>query len=187
MPRAARRASSGCSRAASTSSRSINTCPASTGSRRWSGSWRSRMRRRWCSSPPRRIPAIAVTALKAGAADYLVKDVQGDFIPLLQVAVDGALRQARTAAGPRRSRGRGPCLARPLCGARRRARGAAARGQPPRRQLAADHRLAAASAGQARQRRTTSRPRSPMPWAGSPRSRRCTAGSTPRTTSRACC
>ena len=38
--------------------------------------------------------AIAVTALKAGAADYLVKDVQGDFIPLLQVAVTGALRQA---------------------------------------------------------------------------------------------
>ena len=38
---------------------------------------------------------IAVTALKAGAADYLVKDVHGDFIPLLQVAVDGALRQAR--------------------------------------------------------------------------------------------
>ena len=39
--------------------------------------------------------AIAVTALKAGAADYLVKDVHGDFIPLLQVAVNGALRQAR--------------------------------------------------------------------------------------------
>ena len=38
---------------------------------------------------------IAVTALKAGAADYLVKDVQGAFIPLLQVAADGALRQAR--------------------------------------------------------------------------------------------
>ncbi|HET7886260.1 MAG TPA: response regulator [Bradyrhizobium sp.] len=38
---------------------------------------------------------IAVTALKAGAADYLVKDAHGDFIPLLQVAVDGALRQAR--------------------------------------------------------------------------------------------
>src|ERR1043166_3967888 len=38
--------------------------------------------------------AIAVTALKAGAADYLVKDVRGDFIPLLQVAVTGALRQA---------------------------------------------------------------------------------------------
>jgi two-component sensor histidine kinase len=37
---------------------------------------------------------IAVTALKAGAADYLVKDLQGDFIPLLQVAVNGALRQA---------------------------------------------------------------------------------------------
>jgi two-component sensor histidine kinase/CheY-like chemotaxis protein len=39
--------------------------------------------------------SIAVTALKAGAADYLVKDVHGDFIPLLQVAVNGALRQAR--------------------------------------------------------------------------------------------
>jgi two-component sensor histidine kinase/CheY-like chemotaxis protein len=39
--------------------------------------------------------SIAVTALKAGAADYLVKDVQGDFIPLLQVAVEGALRRAR--------------------------------------------------------------------------------------------
>jgi two-component sensor histidine kinase len=38
--------------------------------------------------------AIAVTALKAGAADYLVKDTQGDFIPLLQVAVNGALKQA---------------------------------------------------------------------------------------------
>lgn len=37
---------------------------------------------------------IAVTALKAGAADYLVKDARGDFIPLLQVAVEGALRQA---------------------------------------------------------------------------------------------
>ena len=37
---------------------------------------------------------IAVTALKAGAADYLVKDVHGDFIPLLNVAVAGALRQA---------------------------------------------------------------------------------------------
>jgi two-component sensor histidine kinase len=35
----------------------------------------------------------AVTALKAGAADYLVKDVQGDFVPLLHVAVTGALRQ----------------------------------------------------------------------------------------------
>jgi two-component sensor histidine kinase len=38
---------------------------------------------------------IAVTALKAGAADYLVKDMLGDFIPLLHVAIDGALRQAR--------------------------------------------------------------------------------------------
>jgi two-component sensor histidine kinase len=38
--------------------------------------------------------AIAVTALKAGAADYLVKDVKGAFVPLLQVAVTGALKQA---------------------------------------------------------------------------------------------
>ena len=37
---------------------------------------------------------IAVTALKAGASDYLVNDVRGDFIPLLNVAVAGALRQA---------------------------------------------------------------------------------------------
>ena len=79
--------------------------------------------------------AIAVTALKAGAADYLVKDAQGDFIPLLQVAVDGAIRQALDSQGARRGRGRGPRLARPLCGAGRRARDAAARGQPPRRQL----------------------------------------------------
>src|SRR5882724_11108309 len=39
--------------------------------------------------------AIAVTALKAGAADYLVKDARGDFIPLLHVAVESALRQAQ--------------------------------------------------------------------------------------------
>jgi len=39
--------------------------------------------------------SIAVTALKAGAADYLVKDLQGEFIPLLQVAAEGALRQAQ--------------------------------------------------------------------------------------------
>jgi two-component sensor histidine kinase len=37
---------------------------------------------------------IAVTALKAGAADYLVKDTLGDFIPLLHVAIEGALKQA---------------------------------------------------------------------------------------------
>jgi two-component sensor histidine kinase len=38
--------------------------------------------------------SIAVTALKAGAADYLVKDTLGDFIPLLHVAIEGAIRQA---------------------------------------------------------------------------------------------
>jgi two-component sensor histidine kinase len=38
--------------------------------------------------------SIAVTALKAGAADYLVKDTLGDFIPLLHVAIDSAIKQA---------------------------------------------------------------------------------------------
>jgi len=38
---------------------------------------------------------IAVTALKAGADDYLVKDAKGDFVPLLHVAVESALRLAR--------------------------------------------------------------------------------------------
>lgn len=38
---------------------------------------------------------IAVNALKAGAADYLVKDTKGDFIPLLAVAIAGALNGAR--------------------------------------------------------------------------------------------
>ena len=52
------------------------------------------------------------------------------------------------AKGPRRRRGRSARLTRPLCRARRRARGAVARGQPPRRQQFADHRLAVASAGQ---------------------------------------
>ncbi|WP_458761125.1 sensor histidine kinase [Afipia sp. TerB] len=37
----------------------------------------------------------AITALKAGAADYLVKDTQGVFIALLGVAINGALEQAR--------------------------------------------------------------------------------------------
>jgi two-component sensor histidine kinase len=39
--------------------------------------------------------SIAVTALKAGAEDYLVKDTHGDFITLLQVAVNGALERGR--------------------------------------------------------------------------------------------
>lgn len=37
---------------------------------------------------------IAITALKAGASDYLVKDVQGEFIALLDVAAKGAFEQA---------------------------------------------------------------------------------------------
>ena len=37
---------------------------------------------------------IAVTALKAGAADYLVKDTLGEFVPLLHVAAEVAIRPA---------------------------------------------------------------------------------------------
>ena len=103
--------------------------------------------------------SIAVTALKAGAADYLVKDTLGDFIPLLHVAVEGALQAGDDPKSARRRRGRGPCLARPLRRARRRTRGAAARGQSSRRQQSADHRLAAAPAGQFQHARTTSRRR----------------------------
>jgi two-component sensor histidine kinase len=38
---------------------------------------------------------VAITALKAGAADYLVKDAQGDFIPTLYNAITGAMETAR--------------------------------------------------------------------------------------------
>ncbi|MCO5129187.1 MAG: response regulator [Xanthobacteraceae bacterium] len=38
---------------------------------------------------------IAVTALKAGADDYLVKDMHGDYVPLLHVAIESAMRQAQ--------------------------------------------------------------------------------------------
>jgi PAS domain S-box-containing protein len=46
---------------------------------------------------------LAVAALKAGAADYVVKDVQGEFVALLQRAIDAAheavvLRRAKEAA-----------------------------------------------------------------------------------------
>ena len=48
-------------------------------------------------------PRIAVTALKAGAADYVVKDVQGTFLELLATAIGlaldaAAVRRAREAA-----------------------------------------------------------------------------------------
>lgn len=38
---------------------------------------------------------VAVAALKAGAADYVTKDIQGEFIPLLKAAVENALETAR--------------------------------------------------------------------------------------------
>jgi PAS domain S-box-containing protein len=46
---------------------------------------------------------VAVAALKAGAADYVAKDIQGEFLPLLQRAIDAALdavmlRRAKEAA-----------------------------------------------------------------------------------------
>lgn len=37
---------------------------------------------------------LAVAALKAGAADYVIKDIQGEFIVLLRAAVEGALASA---------------------------------------------------------------------------------------------
>jgi two-component sensor histidine kinase len=38
---------------------------------------------------------LAVAALKAGAADYVPKDVGGEFLELLGAAVDGAIKQAQ--------------------------------------------------------------------------------------------
>ncbi len=38
---------------------------------------------------------IAVAAMKAGAADYVVKDVEGNFVVLLMVAIDNAVRAER--------------------------------------------------------------------------------------------
>ena len=38
---------------------------------------------------------LAVAALKAGAVDYVPKDVAGDFLELLGAAIDGAIDQAR--------------------------------------------------------------------------------------------
>lgn len=38
---------------------------------------------------------VAVAALKAGAVDYVVKDGQGEFLALLQTAIDGALETVR--------------------------------------------------------------------------------------------
>ncbi len=38
---------------------------------------------------------VAIAALKAGAADYVIKDVGGEFFALLRVAIEGALAQAR--------------------------------------------------------------------------------------------
>ena len=42
---------------------------------------------------------LAVAALKAGAADYVIKDVAGEFITLLRVAAEGALAAAQMRRG----------------------------------------------------------------------------------------
>ena len=38
---------------------------------------------------------LAVTALKAGAFDYVVKDAQGEFIPLLKATLESAVEAMR--------------------------------------------------------------------------------------------
>ncbi|MCT7377857.1 sensor histidine kinase [Chelativorans salis] len=38
---------------------------------------------------------VAIAALKAGAADYVIKDLGSDFLPLLQAAIEGAMAEAR--------------------------------------------------------------------------------------------
>lgn len=38
---------------------------------------------------------VAIAALKAGAADYVIKDIGSDFLPLLQAAIEGAMADAR--------------------------------------------------------------------------------------------
>jgi two-component sensor histidine kinase len=38
---------------------------------------------------------VAIAALKTGAADYVIKDVGGEFLALLRVSIEGALAQAR--------------------------------------------------------------------------------------------
>lgn len=42
---------------------------------------------------------VAVAALKAGASDYVVKDAQGEFLPLLHRAIDAAFTAARLRHG----------------------------------------------------------------------------------------
>ena len=129
---------------------------------------------------------IAVTALKAGAADYLVKDAQGEFIPLLAVAVAGALngarmRQAKEAAEAevRAARDRYAALAaeRELL-----LREVNHRVGNSLQIIASLLHLQASSADD-----EASRLRSPTPWAASPRSPRCIAASTPRTICKASC
>ena len=87
-----------CVRAISTSSRSIISCrPAPV-----LISWRS------CGSQPAAPPvvyvtaagetAVAVAALKAGAADYVAKTVGDEFLELLSSAIGQAIEKARLAA-----------------------------------------------------------------------------------------
>jgi CheY-like chemotaxis protein len=80
--------------------------------------------------------AIAVTALKAGAADYLVEGRPGRFHPPAPCRRDGAIRQAEVQRARDEARPRSTAGARPLCGARRRARVLLREVNHPRRQHA---------------------------------------------------
>ena len=119
---------------------------------------------------------VAVAALKAGAVDYVWKDVQGQFRELLGEAVATALRQEALRRDEGARRGRDARGARP-------GRTAAARGQSPRRQLTGPGRGAGAHAAQRRRRTRPPRRPSTRCRPGSRRSPASTGGSTPRTTS----
>ena len=99
---------------------------------------------------------VAVAALKAGAVDYVWKDVQGHFRELL-----GAGDRRRADAGAAAARERGGRAADPR--GQGPGRAAAGRGQPSRRQLAGAGRLAGQAAGHAvPDRRGARRPCSEM-------------------------
>ena len=116
------RASIGCSRAASTSSRSTSTCPASTASKRWSDPGDTQ---------------CAAGRVRHGVAGFQHRGhrLEGRRSRLSRQGHPGRFHSAAacrhqsahlrrrmiSAEGPRRGRGRSPRLARPLCGAGRRA------------------------------------------------------------------
>ncbi len=71
-----------------------STCPASTASRPFPKSRKFQAHHRSSSLRHHKTARSRSPRLKAGAADYLVKDTQGDFIGLLDVAARSAFEQA---------------------------------------------------------------------------------------------